>query len=67
MNDEVIKAAVDRFMKRVTFEARRELEKVVRNAVASGKLKGHETIAATVALSSEKVGLDFTIYGNIEL
>jgi hypothetical protein len=67
MNDEALKAAVGQFMKKVNFAAQREIEKVVRNAIATGKLEDNETFTAAVMLSSEKVGLNITIYGKIEL
>jgi hypothetical protein len=67
VNEKAIKAAIDLFLKNVSFSARREIETVIRNAIASGKLEGHETITAAVALSSEKVGLNITIYSKIEL
>ena len=67
MNDKTLKAAVDQFLKHVNFTAQREIEKVIRNAVASGKLKGNETITAGVTLSSEAVDLNLTIYSKIEL
>ena len=67
MNDKTLKTAVDQFLKHVNFRAQREIEKVIRNAVASGKLKGNETITAGVTLSSELVDLNLTIYSKIEL
>jgi hypothetical protein len=67
MNDEVMKAAVRQFLKSVNATAQREIEKVVRNAVANGKLRGNETCTAAVTLSSEKVGLNVTIYSKIAL
>ncbi len=67
MNDKAMKASVDKFVKKVSFTTQREIEKAIRNAIASGKLKGHETFTAGVKLTSEKVGLDITIYSTIEL
>jgi hypothetical protein len=67
MNDEALKAAVGRFLKNVNVTAQREIEKVVRNAIASGKLQGNETCTTAMTLSSEKVGLNITIYSKIEL
>lgn len=67
MNDEKLRAAVGQFLKKVNFSAQRELEKVIRNAVASGKLYGDESITAGVTLSSEIVDLNITIYSKIEL
>ncbi|HET7679460.1 MAG TPA: DUF6494 family protein [Xanthobacteraceae bacterium] len=67
MNDEILKAAVSQFLKNVNFTAQREIEKVVRNAVASGKLKGDEIITAGVTVSSEIIDLNVTIYSKIDL
>ncbi|MGH6727366.1 MAG: DUF6494 family protein [Pseudolabrys sp.] len=67
MNDTVVKAAVDRFLKHVTFTARREIEKVVRNAVSNGKLQGAQPFNAAITLSSDKLDLDVTIFSKIEL
>ena len=67
MNDQALQAAVGQFLKDVSATAQREIERAVRNAVASGKLRGNETWTAAITFSSEKVGLDVTIYGKIEL
>jgi hypothetical protein len=65
--DQAVKAAVERFLKCVTFTAQGEIEKAIRAAIASGKLSGHETFNAGVAVSSEKIGLNITVYNKIEL
>jgi hypothetical protein len=67
MSDEAIAAAVERFVKKVSFAAQKELERVLRAAIASGQLQGHETLTAAVTVSNEKVGLMATIYSKIEL
>lgn len=67
MKEETLKAAVAQFLKNTHFTAQREIEKAIRNAVASGKLKGDETFTAGVTLSSETLGLNVTIYSKIEL
>jgi hypothetical protein len=67
MNDQALKAAVERFLKKVSFTAQHEIEKAVRKAVANGKLGKHETWTTAVTLSSEKVGLDVTICSTIKL
>jgi hypothetical protein len=66
MSDQIA-AAVELFVKKVTFSARQEIERVIRAAVADGKLQPHETVTAAVTVSSEKVGLITTIYSKIEL
>jgi hypothetical protein len=67
MKDETLKAAVGQFLKNVNFTAQREIEKAVRNAVASGKLEVNEVLTIGVTLSNETVGLNMTIYSKIEL
>jgi hypothetical protein len=67
MNEKTLKAAVSHFLKSTNFTAQREIEKVIRNAVASGKLQGDEIITAGVTLSSEMIDLNITIYSKIEL
>ena len=67
LNDQALKAAVGRFLKNVNFTAQREIEKVVRSAVASGKLQDGENFTAAVTLSSEKLDLNVTIFSKIEL
>ena len=67
MSDKVLKSAIDQFLRSVNFTAQKEIEKVVRSAVESGKLSLHEPITAAVALSSEKIGLNVTIYSKIVL
>jgi hypothetical protein len=67
MNDETLRAAVAQFLKNVNFGAQREIEKVVRNAVDSGKIRGDETFTAGVTLTSEAIDLKLTIYSKIEL
>jgi len=67
MGDEAIAAAVERFVKKISFSTQREVERIVRAALESGKIRGHETVTAAVTLSSEKLGLNTTIYSKIEL
>jgi hypothetical protein len=67
MKEEALTAAVAQFLKNINFGAQREIEKVIRKAIASGKLRGDETITAGVTLSSPMIDLDLTIYHKIEL
>ena len=67
MNEAALQVAVGQFLKTVTFKAQRELEKVVRNAVASGKLKHGEPVTASVTLSNDKLDLNITIFSKIEI
>ena len=67
MNDKALNAAVAKFLKTVSFTAQGEIEKALRQAFASGKLKGGETVTAGVTLSSDKIDLNVTLYSKIEL
>ena len=67
MNDTAVKIAVDRFLKHVTFNAQREMEKVVRNALTSGKLQSGNSFNAALTLSSDRLDLDVTIFSKVEL
>jgi hypothetical protein len=67
MDNDAVRVAVARFVKNISATAQGEIEKVVRNALANGTLKGHETITTSVSLSSDKVDLNVTIYNSIEL
>lgn len=67
MNDAALKTAVDRFLANVSFNARRELEKVVRSALANGTLHNGEILTTAVTLSNRKVDLDVTIFSKLEL
>ena len=67
MNDTEVKTAVDRFLKHVTFTAQREIEKVMRSALSSGKLQSVKSFNAAITVSSDKLELDVTIFSKIEL
>ena len=67
MTDTALQEAIGRFVKNIGFSAQRELEKVLRKAIASGRLQGGETFTTAVTLSSDKVDLDITIFSKIEL
>ncbi len=67
MNEQALRAVVARFLKEVSDTAQSEIEKAVRNALASGKLKSHDSFTIAAALSSEKAGLNVTVYNTIAL
>jgi hypothetical protein len=56
-----------KFLKKVGVTSQREIEKAVREAIASGRLKGDETLAAEVTIKLGGVALNETIDGRIEL
>jgi hypothetical protein len=67
MNEDVLNTSVRRFLKTVGVTSQREIEKAVRAAVASGKLKGNEALPAKMTLTVGGINLSHTIDDNIEL
>ena len=57
MNEDVFNASLRKFLKQVGVTSQREIEKAVRDALASGKLKGHEKLQAKMTLTIGSVGL----------
>jgi hypothetical protein len=67
MQEQALKTVVNRFIKTVSYNAQREIEKVVRNALANGRLQNGETPTTAVTLANDKVDLNITIFSKIEL
>jgi len=67
MNEDVLNTSIRRFLKTVGVTSQREIEKAVREAVASGRLKGTEALPAKVTLTVGGINLTHTIEDNIEL
>jgi len=67
MDDTAINTAVGRFLKSASVSAHREIEKVVRKALASGAVREGETLTIGVTLKNEKLNLDVTIFNRIDL
>jgi hypothetical protein len=67
MNEEALNATVRKFLKKVGITSQREIEKAVRDAVASGRLKGKETLLAKASIQIEGLGLKFDVEGDVEL
>ena len=67
MNEDVFNASLRGFLKKVGITSQREIEKAVRDAVASGQLKGDEKLPAKMVLTIGGVSLSHEITGEIEL
>jgi hypothetical protein len=67
MNEDVFNGSIRKFLKTLGVSAQREIEKAVRQAVAEGKLKGNEKLAAKATVTLGGVGLSHEIKGEIEL
>jgi hypothetical protein len=67
MNEDIFNTSLRRFLKKVGVTSQREIEQAVREAVASGKLKGHEKLPAKMVLTLGGVSLTHEISDEIEL
>ena len=67
MNEDVFNTSLRRFLKKVGITSQREIEKSVRDALASGRLKGHEKLPAKMVLTIGGISLSHEIDDDIEL
>jgi hypothetical protein len=67
MNEDVFNMSLRKFLKKVGVTSQREIEKAVRAALDSGRLKGGEALDAEVTLKIGGVELSERITGKIEL
>jgi hypothetical protein len=67
MNEDALNRSLRKFLKTVGVTSQREIEKAVRDAVASGKIKGNESLAAKAVVTLGGTDLALTIDGEIEL
>lgn len=67
MNEDALNTSIRKFLKVVGVTSQREIEKAVREGLASGKLKGEETLPAKMTLTIGPLNLSFEIDGAIEL
>ena len=67
MDEEVLNTSLRRFLKKVGITAQREIEKAVREGIASGKLKGNEALPAKATFNIGGVNLEFDVEGDVEL
>jgi hypothetical protein len=67
MNEDVFNTAIRKFLKEVGVTSQREIEKAVRDAVTSGKLKGSETLPVKMTLTLGQTGLTHVVDGEIKL
>jgi hypothetical protein len=67
MNEDVFNTSLRGFLKKVGITSQREIEKAVRDALASGRLKGNEKLPAKVVLTLGGVSFTHEVKGEIEL
>ncbi len=67
MNDEALNMSIRKFLKTVGVNSQLAIEKAVRKAVEDGKLKGSESLSATMTLKVGTLALDVTFDGDLKL
>lgn len=67
MDESTLNIETRRFLKEVGITSQREIESAVREALRSGKLKGHERLSAHMTLTVEAIGLRHEVEGEIIL
>jgi hypothetical protein len=67
MNEDVFNTSLRKFLKKVGITSQREIEIAVRDALASGRLKGHEKLPARMVLTVGGVSLTHEVTDEIEL
>jgi hypothetical protein len=67
MDDDTLNMNIRKYLKKVGITSQREIETSVRSALADGRIKGDETLKATVTLSVGEIDLRVNIDGDIKL
>jgi hypothetical protein len=67
VNEDVFNTSLRKFLKKVGVTSQREIEMAVRDAIAAGRLKGHEKLPAKMVLTLGGVSLSYEISDEIEL
>ena len=67
MNEDAFNTSIRKFLKQVGVTSQREIEKAVRDALASGKLKGDEKLPAVMTLTIGGLSLTHEIKDTIDL
>jgi hypothetical protein len=67
MNEDRFNIEVRKFLKEVGITSQREIERAVRDALASGQIKGNEKLKVSAQIQIERVGLEHKIEGEIAL
>jgi hypothetical protein len=67
MNPDTFNMSIRKFLKMVGVQSQREIETAVERALASGELKGNETLPAKMTLTVEGVALNVSFDGKISL
>ena len=67
MNDDIFNMSVRKFLKAVGVRSQHEIEQAVTLAIASGKLKGNETLQAKMVLTVSGIDINVNFDDEIKL
>ena len=67
MNEDLFNSSLRKFLKQVGVTSQREIEKAVRDALATGRIKGNEKLQAKMVLTIGAVGLTHEVDDQIDL
>jgi hypothetical protein len=67
MDPDAFNMSIRKFLKMVGVHSQREIESAVERAMATGKLKGNESLPARMTLVVDGVALDVSFDGKITL
>jgi hypothetical protein len=67
MNDEALNMSIRKFLKTVGVNSQLVIEKAVRKAIEDGKLKGGESLPATMTLKVAGLALEVKFDGDLKL
>ncbi|MGA0024957.1 MAG: DUF6494 family protein [Burkholderiales bacterium] len=67
MNDEALNMSIRKFLKTVGVNSQLAIEKAVRKAIEDGKLKGSESLPATMTLKVGGLALEVTFEDVLKL
>lgn len=67
MNEDTFNMSIRKFLKMVGVSSQHEIERAVAQAIANGRLRGGERLAASMTLKIGQANLDICFDGVIEL
>lgn len=67
MNEDRFNISVRKFLKEVGVTSQREVEKAVREALSTGRLKEGDDVAVTMTLESAAIGMRHVVTGGIDI
>ncbi len=67
MDEDRFNTEIRKFLKKVGISSQREIEKATRERVEDGRLRGDETLSASVVLRVPELDLELTIADDVRL